>query len=146
LEGLFEALSRFLPDRPRPGHRQDGATFIPADQLDTRYLDTPYYVVPRDQIGEEAFAVIRDAMRRQDAVGMARVVLARREHPIILEPVAEPAFWNRWNVRWLNQSASRSERWMARKPTSSHKAGGLHNKENSRQQGDLREGKFSAAG
>jgi DNA end-binding protein Ku len=63
--------------------------FIPRAQVDTRYLDTPYYVVPRDQIGEEAFAVIRDAMRRQDVVGMGRVVLARRERPIILEPVAD---------------------------------------------------------
>jgi len=63
--------------------------FIPRAQVDTRYLDTPYYVVPRDQIGEEAFAVIRDAMRRQDVVGMGRVVLARRERPIILEPMAD---------------------------------------------------------
>lgn len=63
--------------------------FIPRAQVDARYLDTPYYVVPRDQIGEEAFAVIRDAMRRQDVVGMGRVVLARRERPIILEPMAD---------------------------------------------------------
>jgi DNA end-binding protein Ku len=63
--------------------------FVPRSQVDTRYLDTPYYVVPRDQIGEEAFAVIRDAMRRKDVFGMGRVVLARRERPIILEPVSE---------------------------------------------------------
>jgi DNA end-binding protein Ku len=63
--------------------------FIPRAQVDARYLDTPYYVVPRDQIGEEAFAVVRDAMRRQDVVGMGRVVLARRERPIILEPMAD---------------------------------------------------------
>ena len=63
--------------------------FIPRTQVDPRYLDTPYYVVPRDEIGEEAFAVIRDAMRRKDVVGMGRVVLARRERPIILEPMAD---------------------------------------------------------
>jgi DNA end-binding protein Ku len=61
--------------------------FIPRAQVDARYLDTPYYVVPRDQIGEEAFAVIRDAMRAKDVVGMGRVVLARRERPIIVEPM-----------------------------------------------------------
>jgi non-homologous end joining protein Ku len=61
--------------------------FIPRAQLDPRYLDTPYYVVPRDEVGGEAFAVIRDAMRAKDVVGMGRVVLARRERPIIVEPM-----------------------------------------------------------
>jgi DNA end-binding protein Ku len=63
--------------------------FIPGVQVDPRYLDTPYYAVPRDEIGEEAFAVIRDAMRSKDVVGMGRIVLARRERPIILEPMAD---------------------------------------------------------
>src|SRR4051812_43851544 len=63
--------------------------FIPRLQLDPRYLDTPYYAVPRDEIGEEAFAVIRDAMRSKNVVGMGRIVLARRERPIILEPMAD---------------------------------------------------------
>jgi non-homologous end joining protein Ku len=61
--------------------------FIPRAQVDTRYLNTPYYVVPRDTVGEEAFAVIRDAMSAKDVVGMGRVVLARRERPIIVEPM-----------------------------------------------------------
>jgi DNA end-binding protein Ku len=61
--------------------------FIPRAQVDARYLDTPYYVVPRDEVGQEAFAVIRDAMRGKDVVGMGRVVLARRERPIIVEPM-----------------------------------------------------------
>jgi DNA end-binding protein Ku len=61
--------------------------FIPRAQVDARYLDTPYYVVPRDEVGEEAFAVIRDAMRAKDVVGMGRIVLARRERPIIVEPM-----------------------------------------------------------
>jgi DNA end-binding protein Ku len=61
--------------------------FIPRAQIDARYLDTPYYVVPRDEVGQEAFAVIRDAMRGKNVVGMGRVVLARRERPIIVEPM-----------------------------------------------------------
>jgi DNA end-binding protein Ku len=61
--------------------------FIPRAQVDTRYLNTPYYLVPRNEVGEEAFAVIRDAMRAQDVVGMGRVVIARRERPIIVQPV-----------------------------------------------------------
>lgn len=43
--------------------------FIPRAQLDTRYLNTPYYLVPCNEVGEEAFAVIRDAMRAKDVVG-----------------------------------------------------------------------------
>ena len=38
--------------------------FVLAGQVDVRYLEKPYYVVPRDAIGQEAFAVIRDAMGR----------------------------------------------------------------------------------
>jgi len=63
--------------------------FVPRSQVDVRYLDTPYYVVPRDEVGQEAFAVIRDAMRGKDVVGLGRVVLARRERPIILEPMGD---------------------------------------------------------
>src|SRR5262249_51916173 len=63
--------------------------FIPRAQIDARYLDTPYYVVPRDEVGQGAFAVIRDAMRGKDVVGMGRVVLARRERPIIVEPMGD---------------------------------------------------------
>jgi DNA end-binding protein Ku len=37
-------------------------------------------------VGQEAFAVIRDAMLGKDMVGMGRVVLSKRERPIILAP------------------------------------------------------------
>ncbi len=60
--------------------------FVPRSQIDPRYHDTPYYIAPRDQVGQEAFAVIRDAMRGKEMVGMGRVILAKRERPIIVEP------------------------------------------------------------
>ena len=41
---------------------------------------------PTDQVGQEAFSVIRDAMREKKMVGLARVVLTRREHVVMLEP------------------------------------------------------------
>ena len=52
-----------------------------------RYLEKPYYVVPRDAIGQEAFAVIRDAMSRENVAGLARVVLSSRERPILVAPM-----------------------------------------------------------
>src|ERR1700677_2098453 len=60
--------------------------FVPRDQIDQRYLDTPYYITPDGQVGQDAFAVIREAMRGKDMVALGRVVLAKRERVIILEP------------------------------------------------------------
>jgi DNA end-binding protein Ku len=60
--------------------------FVPRDQIDARHLDTPYYITPNGQVGQEAFAVIREAMRGKDMVGLGRVVLSKRERVIMLEP------------------------------------------------------------
>jgi DNA end-binding protein Ku len=61
-------------------------SFVPRAQIDERYLDSPYYIIPNDQVGQEAFAVIRDAMRGKAMVALARVVLAKRERVIMLQP------------------------------------------------------------
>jgi DNA end-binding protein Ku len=61
-------------------------SFVPREQIDQRYLDTPYYITPDGQVGQDAFAVIREAMRGKDMVALGRVVLAKRERVIILEP------------------------------------------------------------
>jgi DNA end-binding protein Ku len=60
--------------------------FVPKASIDDRYRDTPYYLAPEDQVGQEAFAVIRDAMKKKKMVGIARVVMARRERIMMLEP------------------------------------------------------------
>lgn len=62
---------------------------MPRAQIDPRYFDTPYYMAPRDEVGQEAYAVIRDAMRHEGMVGMGRVVLAKRERPIVIEPLGD---------------------------------------------------------
>jgi len=67
-------------------HTIDIERFAPRSQVDGLYLDTPYYLAPTDRVGEEAFAVIRDAMRAEKMVGLARVVLFRRERILMLEP------------------------------------------------------------
>ena len=61
-------------------------SFVPRAEIDDRYLSSPYYLSPTDQVGQEAFSVIRDAMREKKMVGLARVVLTRREHVVMLEP------------------------------------------------------------
>jgi DNA end-binding protein Ku len=60
--------------------------FVPKASIDDRYRDTPYYLAPEDQVGQEAFAVIRDAMKKKKMVGIARVVMARRERVMMIEP------------------------------------------------------------
>lgn len=60
--------------------------FVPADSIGWIWLDTPHYLTPDDKVGEEAFAVIRDAMRATRTVGISRLVLYRRERAVMLEP------------------------------------------------------------
>lgn len=60
--------------------------FVPADTIPWIYYDSPYYLTPTDKVGEEAYAVIREAMRQKGVVGVSRVVLFRRERAVMLEP------------------------------------------------------------
>lgn len=67
-------------------HTIDIEEFVPASEVDRIYLDAPYYIVPQDEVAQEAFAVIREAMRKEDLAGLARVVIHRREHLLLLQP------------------------------------------------------------
>ncbi|MDB5555185.1 MAG: Non-ous end joining protein Ku, partial [Rhizobium sp.] len=67
-------------------HTIDVDSFVPRSQIDERYLDSPYYIVPNDKVGQEAFAVIREAMRVKDMVALGRVVISKRERVVMLQP------------------------------------------------------------
>ena len=60
--------------------------FVPKTEIDERYIDAPYYIAPDGQVGQDAFAVIRDTIGKLNMVALGRVVLTRREHVIALEP------------------------------------------------------------
>ncbi len=60
--------------------------FVPRESIEWVYLETPHYLMPNDKIGNEAFAVIRDAMKADDVLGISRVVIGRRERAVVLEP------------------------------------------------------------
>jgi len=70
-------------------HTIDIESFVPRKEIDEIYLDTPYYIFPDDEVGAEAFAVIRDAMTSVSLVGLARVVLYNHEHLLVLEPLGK---------------------------------------------------------
>jgi DNA end-binding protein Ku len=60
--------------------------FVPKSEIDELYLDAPYYIVPDGEVGAQAFAVIREAIREKGMVAIAKVVFTTREHVIALEP------------------------------------------------------------
>jgi DNA end-binding protein Ku len=60
--------------------------FVPFTQIDKRYYDQPYYIVPNDDVGVEAFAVIREAMVGKGVAAIGRVVMSKRERIIAIEP------------------------------------------------------------
>jgi DNA end-binding protein Ku len=60
--------------------------FVERDDIAWIWLDKPHFLTPDDKIAEEAFAVIRDAMAATETVGIARLVLYRRERAVMLEP------------------------------------------------------------
>ena len=59
--------------------------FVPKDEIDELYLNNPYYIVPDGEVGQQAFAVIREAIRKEGMVAIAKVVFTSREHVIALE-------------------------------------------------------------
>ena len=67
-------------------HVIDIDSFVPAADIDQRYLDKPYYIAPDGKSGAEAFVVIRNAMESKDRVALARIVLTSREHVIAIRP------------------------------------------------------------
>ncbi|MBI5129233.1 MAG: Ku protein [Rhodopseudomonas palustris] len=64
-------------------------SFVPADEIDKRFLNNPYYIAPEGKAGIDAFAVIRDAMKDKGRVALARIVLSNREHVIAIEPLGK---------------------------------------------------------
>ncbi len=61
-------------------------TFVNKADIEEVYLDTPYYLTPADKVSQEAFAVIREALVAKKMAGLARIVLYRRERPVVIEP------------------------------------------------------------
>jgi DNA end-binding protein Ku len=67
-------------------HTIDIESFVPREEVDEIYLDGSYYMVPTDKTAAEAFAVIREAMEKEEVAGLARAVMYRREKILMLQP------------------------------------------------------------
>jgi DNA end-binding protein Ku len=64
-------------------------SFVNRSEIEQVYLDTPYYLTPSDKVSEEAFAVIREALADKKMAGLARMVLYRRERPVLIEALGK---------------------------------------------------------
>jgi DNA end-binding protein Ku len=59
--------------------------FVAKKDINELYLRDPYFIVPDGEVGQQAFAVIRDAIRKEGMVALGKVVFTTREHIIALE-------------------------------------------------------------
>jgi DNA end-binding protein Ku len=64
----------------------DISRFVPADSIPWIYLEKPHYLTPGNKVGNEAYSVIREAMKASDVVGISKLVIGRRERAVLLEP------------------------------------------------------------
>ncbi|WP_298021744.1 Ku protein [uncultured Parasphingopyxis sp.] len=60
--------------------------FVEAHEISPLYYDKPYYVAPADDLAEEAFVVLRDALRKTKMVGLGQLALRGREYVVSLRP------------------------------------------------------------
>jgi DNA end-binding protein Ku len=60
--------------------------FVDHDEIDVLYYEKPYYVVPADDLAEEAFVVLREALRRTKKVAIGQLALRGREYIVSLKP------------------------------------------------------------
>ena len=64
----------------------DLVQFVDADAIDVLYFDTPYYVVPADKLAEEAYVVLREALRKARKVGLGQLAIRGQEFLVSLKP------------------------------------------------------------
>jgi DNA end-binding protein Ku len=60
--------------------------FVPRSEIDELYWNIPYYIAPEGEVGRQAFAVIREAIKKKGMVALGHVVFTTREHVIAIEP------------------------------------------------------------
>ena len=64
----------------------DLTQFVDLTEIDPIYYDKPYYVVPADDLAEEAFVVLRDALKRTKKVGIGQLAMRGQEYVVSLKP------------------------------------------------------------
>ena len=61
--------------------------FVEADEIDPRYFERPYYIVPSDDHAVEGYLVIRDALKKSGKLGVGQVTMSGREYLVAVGPI-----------------------------------------------------------
>jgi DNA end-binding protein Ku len=64
----------------------DLVQFVDEDEIDATFFDKPYYVVPADDLAEEAYVVLRDALKAAKKVGVGQLAMRGQEYVVALKP------------------------------------------------------------
>jgi DNA end-binding protein Ku len=64
----------------------DLVQFVDEDEIDATFFDKPYYVVPADDLAEEAYVVLRDALKAAKKVGVGQLAMRGQEYMVALKP------------------------------------------------------------
>lgn len=67
-------------------HTLEVDEFVALDDIDTRYLEKPYYLIPADGAALEAFSVLREAMKKKRVAARSCVVLYQRGREVVIQP------------------------------------------------------------
>ncbi len=65
----------------------DMVQFVDAEQIDARYYERPYYIVPKDEVAAEGYLVIREALQKAGKVGLGQLTMQGREHLGVIAPI-----------------------------------------------------------
>ncbi|MEL0253458.1 MAG: Ku protein, partial [Novosphingobium sp.] len=60
--------------------------FVSAEEIDVLYYEKPYFVVPADALAEDAYIVLREALRKTRTVGLGQLSVRGREQLVSLKP------------------------------------------------------------
>jgi DNA end-binding protein Ku len=64
----------------------DLVEFVDIGEIDAMYYEKPYYVVPADDLAEDAFVVLRDALRKAKKIGIGQLAMRGQEYVVALKP------------------------------------------------------------
>jgi DNA end-binding protein Ku len=67
-------------------HTLEVGEFVAIDEIDTRYLEKPYYLIPADGAASEAYGVIRDSMKNKGVAARSCIVLYQRGREVVIQP------------------------------------------------------------
>jgi DNA end-binding protein Ku len=65
----------------------DLVQFVDEDEIDPMYYEKPYYIVPADDLAEEAYVVLRDALKDAKKVGVGQLAMRGQEYVVALKPL-----------------------------------------------------------